>query len=143
MLFRSISTLSPPTLSDPTGIMVWTYNPYLGTFTINWNAVSNATSYDWIVQSTDASYFNSGTVYTNSFTITGGISGSYPNELALGVPNNKTLQVYIQAKASGYISSNLTQMSPNYSTGDLPARPSNYNTSTTSSSLTVNSFTGG
>mgnify|MGYP003333712257 FL=1 len=139
----SISTLSPPTLSDPTGIMVWTYNPLGGAFTINWNAVSNATSYDWIVQSTDASYFNSGTVYTNSFTITGGVSGSYPSEYSLGVPNNKTLQVYIQAKAPGYISSNLTQMSPNYSTGDLPARPSNFNTSTTSSSLTVDSFTGG
>ena len=139
----SASTPANPQLSDPTGIMIWTYNPYSGTFTINWNAVSNATSYDWIVQSTDASYFNSGTVYTNSFTITGGTSGTYPNELALGVPNNKTLQVYIQAKGSGYNPSNLTQMSPNYSTGDLPARPSNFNTSTTSSSLTVDSFTGG
>ena len=81
----SISTLSPPTLSDPTGIMVWTYNPLGGAFTINWNAVSNATSYDWIVQSTDASYFNSGTVYTNSFTITGGVSGSYPSEYSLEI----------------------------------------------------------
>jgi hypothetical protein len=137
------STPANPQLSDPTGIMVWTYNPYLGTFTINWNSVSNATSYDWTVQSTDSSYFNSGTVYTNSFTITGGISGSYPNEVAQGVPNNKTLIVKIQAKASGYTSSNQTQMSPNYSTGDLPARPSNFSVSTTSNSLTVNSFTGG
>ena len=126
----SASTPANPQLSDPTGIMVWVYDPNFQYLTINWNSVTNATSYYWKVESTDSTYLDTGYVSTNSFSI-------------FNVPNSKTIKVYVQAQASGYTSSNLIQMSPNYTTPEFPSPPSSASVSVTSNSITISSFVGG
>lgn len=123
------TTSTPPTLSQVTGFQVYNYNPNTGEIQVKWNAVTNATDYY-------VSYYIGATFIEGAYTA-GGLTWTPTAYLS----ENTTYTFYVYPIASGYYSPSAVSLS--YTTPSYPARPTDYNWSSDSSSITINNFVGG